>query len=305
MRNRGLIFLLCFITLTTYGQRQDTSIFKYPIQMDDVVVTAARKGWDLQGFIRRVRTDTTFYKAFRSLHIISFNAVNDIRIYDKSGKVKASLNSKTKQTVSNGCRTMQVLEEKTTGNFYNRRHQYNYYTAELYGYLFFTVGKVCGEDNTVAGMLNVKGKGQMEKSKAQLKQLMFNPGGHINGVPFMGDKAAIFDADVAKRYDFKLTSEEYEGQECYVFRAVPQKGEERNVVYKDFATWFRKSDYAIVARDYSLSFNTVVYDFDVKMKVRMEQKGKYLLPARIDYDGNWFVFIKGRERVKFTAVFSY
>jgi hypothetical protein len=284
---------------------QDTSIFKYPIQMDDVVVTATRKGWDLQGFIRRVRNDTTFYKAFRSLHIVSFNAVNDIKVYDKGGKVKASLFSKTKQNVSGGCRTMQVLEEKSTGDFYNKRHHYNYYTAELYAFLFFTVGKVCGEDNTVAGMLNVRGKGQMEKSKAQLKQLMFNPGAHIQGVPFMGDKAAIFDPDIARRYDFKLTSEVYADQDCYVFRAVPKRGEEKNIVYNDFATWFRKSDYAIMARDYSLSYSTVVYDFDVKMKVRLAQHGKHLLPERIEYDGNWYVFTKGRERIKFTAMFSY
>lgn len=302
MRNALIILLICVYTNV---EAQDTSRFKYPIQMDDVVVTATRKGWDLQGFIRRVRSDTTFYKAFRSLHIVPFSAVNDIKVYDKGGKVKASFNSKTKQTVNNGCRTMQVLEEKTTGDFYNRRHQYNYYTAELYAYLFFTVGKVCGEDNVVAGMLNVRGKGQMEKSKAQLKQLMFNPGAHIQGVPFMGDKAAIFDPDIARRYDFKLTSEVYAGQDCYVFRAVPKKGEEKNVVYNDFATWFRKSDYAILSRDYSLSYSTVVYDFDVKMKVRLNQHGKYLLPERIDYDGNWFVFTKGRERVKFTAVFSY
>ncbi len=287
-----------------YAQH-DTSKFAYPIQMDDVVVTATRSGWDLQGFIRRVRNDTTFYKAFRSLHLVPFNATNDIRVYDKHGKVEASLYSKTKQSVHNGCRSMQVLEEKTTGDFYKRRHRYNYYTAELYAYLFFTEGEVCGEDNIVAGMLDQRGKGQMEKSKFQLKQLMFNPGTHISGVPFMGDKAAIFDPDVAKRYDFKLTSEEYAGEDCYVFRAVPKKGEEKNVVYNDFATWFRKSDYAILARDYSLSYNTVVYDFDVKMRVRLLQKGNYLLPARIDYDGNWYVFTKGRERVKFTALFTY
>lgn len=303
MRNALSTILLICVYVNT--RAQDTSIFKYPIQMDDVVVTATRKGWDLQGFIRRVRSDTTFYKAFRSLHIVPFSAVNDIKVYDKGGKVKASLYSKTRQNVANGCRSMQVLEEKTTGDFFNRKHQYNYYTAELYAYLFFTVGKVCGEDNIVAGMLNLRGKGQMEKNKAQLKQLMFNPGGHIQGIPFMGDKAAIFDPDVAKRYDFKLTSETYAGQDCYVFRAVPKKEEEKNVVYDDFVTWFRKSDYAIVARDYSLSYNTAAYDFDVKMRVRLIQKGKYLLPERIDYDGNWYVFTKGRERVKFTASFTY
>ncbi len=273
--------------------------------MDDVVITATRKGWDLQGFIRRVRTDTTFYKAFRSLHLISYTALNDIKVYDKHGNVAASLYSKTRQTASNRCRSMEVLEEKTTGDFYTRRHKYNYYTAELYAYLFFTEGVVCGEDNIVAGMLNARGKGRIEKSKFQLKQLMFNPGTHIDGVPFMGDKAAIFDPDVAKRYDFKLTSEEYAGEDCYVFRAVPKPGEEKNVVYKNFATWFRKSDYAILARDYSLSYSTVVYDFDVTMRVRLTQIGNYLLPSRIDYNGNWYVFTKGRERVKFSTIFTY
>ncbi len=38
---------------------------------------------------------------------------------------------------------MEVIEEKTTGNFYDRKGDYNYYTAELYANLFFTKGTVC------------------------------------------------------------------------------------------------------------------------------------------------------------------
>lgn len=286
-------------------QRLDTSVFKYPIQMDTFVVSAARSGWDVGAFIRRVQNDTTFYKAFRSMHLVPFKATNDIKVLDNNGKVKASLFSHTRQLIVSNCRTMQVLDEKTTGNFYTLTHHYNYYTAELYAYLFFTKDTVCGEDDIVAGRLDLKGKGQLERSKAQLKQLIFNPGSHIAGVPFMGDKAAIFDPDVAKGYDFKLLSEEYDGQDCYVFKAIPKKGETSSVVYDELSTWFRKSDYSIVARDYSLSFHTLFYDFDVHMKVRTSQEGTRLLPTRIDYDGNWHVFTKKRERVRFTALFAY
>src|SRR5690606_14823624 len=117
---------------------------------------------------------------------------------------QASLYSKTKQKRHNDCRSMDVLQENVTGDFYKRKKKYNYYTAELYAYLFFTEDSVCGEDDIVAGAMEVRDKGQLEKSKYQLKQLIFNPGSKVAGVPFMGDKAAIFDPDVAKLYDFQL-----------------------------------------------------------------------------------------------------
>ena len=47
---------------------------------------------------------------------------------------------------------MDILEEKTTGDIYNKDHQFNYYTAELYGGLFFTNGSICNESNIVKGI---------------------------------------------------------------------------------------------------------------------------------------------------------
>ena len=37
--------------------------------------------------------------------------MNDIRMKDKKGKVIASLQSKTRQHVAKGCRTMEILNE--------------------------------------------------------------------------------------------------------------------------------------------------------------------------------------------------
>lgn len=302
---RNLFLILLFFAQTSIAQVRDTSIFSQPIKMDEVVVTAVRKGWDLQGFIRRVKNDTTFYKAFRSLHIVPYIATNDIRIYDKNGKVKASLHSRTRQVVDKGCRSMQVLEEKTTGDFYDSKHAYNYYTAELYAYLFFTEGKKCGENDVVAGGIKKKNGSKNESNSYKLKQLMFNPGGKVEGIPLMGSKSALFDPGIAGMYDFKLSSDEYNGEECYVFKASPKQSNIDDVVYDGFTTWFRKSDYTIVARDYSLSYKAVVYDFDVRMKVRMTHAHGKMLPVSIEYDGNWHVFTKGRERVKFVTTLSY
>jgi len=297
--------LVLFCPGKSLSQTKDTSIFALPIQLDEYTLQASRSGWDIAGFIQRIKTDTTFYKAFRTLRIVPYTATNDIRILGKDNAVTASLYSRTKQNISKGCRSMQVLEEKTTGDFYNSKRGYNYYTAELYAYLFFTPKPVCGENNVVAGTENQKGKGEMEKRKWQLKQLIFNPGSKVAGVPFAGNKAAIFEPDIARMYDFKLMLVEYEGEDCYLFTAVPKKEYKNDVVYNELSTWFRKSDYAIVARDYALSYKTWVYDFDVRMKVRLKEVNGQLLPFRISYGGNWHVATKQRERAQFTTVLNY
>ena len=305
--SRLVLILSIFIALPfiSQGQGKDTSIFSLPIQMDEYVLHASRSGWDVASFIRRVQNDTTFYKAFKTLHIVPYTSTNDIRILGKKNEIVASLFSHTKQTVNRGCRSMQVLDEKTTGDFYNKKREYNYYTAELYAYLFFTNKPVCGENNVVAGTENVKGKGEMEKRKWQLKQLIFNPGSKVAGVPFAGNKAAIFEPDVAKMYDFKLMLVEYQGEDCYFFSAIPKKEYRDDVVYNELSTWFRKSDYSIVARDYSLSYKTWVYDFDVKMKVRLKEVNGRLVPSTISYGGNWHVATKKRERSQFLSTLTF
>lgn len=306
MRVSGMvlaIIMLMGITARSYAQQYDTSsIFKEPITLDTFVI---KSGFDVHAFIRRVRSDTTFYKAFRSMHLVPYTAVNNITAYDKKGRVAAAYYSKTLQDVQSGCRTTKVLEEQTSGDFYTRKGDYNYYTAELFAYLFLTKGVVCNENDIVAGAMNEYGKGQLEKRKYELKQLIFNPGSKVSGIPFMSDRASIFDADEAKRYNFSIVKDLYDSVDCYVFRITPKKEYEHNVLYNDLTTWFRKSDYSILARNYSLSYHTLVYDFNVTMKVRTSQKGNKLYPTRIDYDGDWHVFTKKRERVKFSVAMAY
>ncbi len=75
--------------------------------------------------------------------------------------------------------------------------------------------------------LNKAGQGPNAKSEYQLKQLIFNPGAKVSGVPFMGDRASIFDPGEAEKYDFRISRETFEGQDCYVFRITPKEGFEK------------------------------------------------------------------------------
>jgi len=298
------VCLLLYLFYTPcYAQHYDTvSVFSLPVQLDSFVV---KSGFDVNTFIARIRNDTTFYKAFKSMRLVPYTAVNDITVFDKHEQVAASLHSKTRQQVNKGCRTTAIIEEHTKGHFYKRDSDYNYYTAKLFAFLFFAKEPQCNENDIVAGSLEERGNGEMEKSEYELKQLIFNPGAKVSGVPFMGSRASIFDEGESEKYNFKITREMYEGQRCYVFRIIPESGCEHKVIYNKLTTWFRESDYSIVARDYSLSYSTLVYDFDVRMKVRTKQISGKLYPTNISYDGDWHIITKKRERVKFTIAVTY
>lgn len=264
-----------------------------------------KSGFDVDAFIRRVQTDTTFYKAFKSLHFVPYTAVNNFAVYDRKGKIEATCHSKTQQVIVHHCRTTKILEQTSSGNFFNRKGGYNYYTAELFAHIFFAKDTVCNESDIVAGSLSYQGKGQLGKSEHELKQLIFNPGSRVTGIPLMGDKAAIFDPGEARKYNFKITRELHDGVDCYVFNITPRAGYEKKTVFNELTTWFRKSDYSIIARDYSLSYSTLVYDFNVTMHVRTKQINGKLYPTYIGYDGDWHIFTRKREPVKFTVAIEY
>lgn len=303
MKPAFTFILLCswFISLAQDDSSQVITL-SHETTLSEVVI---RNDLDVVRFLHRVKNDTTFYKAFRTLHILEFTSINDIRMLDKKGKMKASLFSKTRQHRENECRTMEVLEEKTTGDMY-RGKELNYYTANMYAGLFFTKGRVCNENNIVAGIeRNVKDTKGIEKHKEQLKMLFFNPGKKIPGIPFIGDRIDIFDPQQSKNYDFSIDMEEMNGQDCYVFKILPKKeltsSQRNDIVFDNITTWFNSKTMEIVARTYDLSYDTPVYDFNVHMEVKMTRAGNLLVPQLLTYNGNWKVAMKKREHSIFTA----
>ena len=301
---RGLLcFFLLLYTANSYSQdSSDIEAVRRTVNLSEVVI---RSDLNVPRFLQRIRNDSSYYKAFKNLRVLGFTSLNSIQMRDKKGAIIASLNSRTRQNRLNGCRSMDVLQEQVTGDFYDDG-EYNYYTAELYASLFFTKGTVCGETNKVSGVeRNVKDKKGVEKHKEQLKMLFFNPGKKIPGIPFIGDKLDVFDEDVAQYYDFSIDTADLDGQPAYVF-AIKRKADLRSserdkIVYDNITTWFNQKTMEIIARTYDLSYDAGVYDFNVHMDVQMQQIGGYLVPRLMRYTGNWYVLGKGRERGVFTA----
>lgn len=291
-----------FLPLLVSAQNKNDSVVYIEgkiITLSEVVVN---NKINVPAFIDRLKNDTTFYKAFRTLHIIGFTALNDIRMVNKDGDIKASARSKTRQVRNNNCRSMQVLEETTTGDIYDENKNFNYYTGEMYAGLFFTKGSICGEDNIIKGRdISTSGLSGMEKHKAQLKMLFFNPGKQINGLPFISGKTGIFDKGMEDKYDMSIDMEEHNKTSCYIFKIKAKEDKKSDVVIDEMTTWFNDKTFEIVARNYSLSYDAGVYDFNVQMQVELTKFGEFLVPSLIRYIGNWKAIFKKRERGIFTA----
>ncbi|HEX5023736.1 MAG TPA: hypothetical protein VFV68_00625 [Agriterribacter sp.] len=296
----GLLLLLLHAISLTAQQNDTVVVDKKVITLSEIII---RNHVDVPSFIEKVKNDTTFYKAFRNLRVLNYTSLNDIRMFNKKGKVKASLYSKTQQWAAGGCRHTRILEEDITGDIYDNNHQYNYYTANLYASLFFARDTICGETNIVKGVeLEVKGKSGLSKHKEQLKMLFFNPGKAIPGLPFIGSKTAIFDEDMAGLYSFNLDQAVHLGELCYVFTIRAKEGGNKNaVVIDEMTTWFSVKTFEVVARNYAMSFKAGIYDFDVQMQVEMTKVNGYLVPKLLRYTGNWDVIFKKRENGVFTA----
>lgn len=304
MKPNHLIIFLLFFPLIASAQQRD-SVIKVDqnyVTLSEVVVN---RSLDVAAFIKKIKEDTTFYKAFKNLHIIGYKAINDIRLLDKKGNIESSLKSTTRQIVKNNCREMEVIDQKTTGNFFDKNGNYNSYTASLYASWFFTNGTVCGENNIVKGTdFNASGLHGMEKHKAQLKMLFFNPGKKITGLPFISGKTAIFDDGMAENYDMKIDYEEGVNGPAYLFSIDVKPGRKDRVVIDHMTTWFDANTFEILARKYALSYDAGVYDFDVSMNIKMARIKHLLVPVLITYNGNWKAIFKKRERAIFTATLS-
>ena len=293
------------MSLMSHSWAQDTTL-----SFDNKTFTLAdaivRNNFEYKDILERIKRDTSFYKAFKTLRTIGYSSFNHIEMYDKNQKMVASLDSRTRQNKIGDCRTMDVLEEKIFGNLRDGKGEYNYVTPSLYASLFFTKGKICGETNIVKGKKRtIQGSG-IEKAKEQLKMLFFNPGEKIPGIPMIGNKLDLYDDNAHELYAYRLDYVDYHGKLAYVFEIKPKEDlgffAKDRVVVDQMITWFNPSTLEVLGRNYSLSYKAGVYDFNVQMEVEMTYTSNGLLvPKILRYKGDWDVVFKKRERGLFTA----
>lgn len=299
------IFLSSLINPTSLSAQDNEPIYQV-IQLDSVVITASRNGFDVDDFIDMVVRDSSFYEAFRNLRTADYHFQNLINIYDNKGRIKSSYKSMAHQVFNTPCRHMEETNKVIEGNFFDKHGEYEYYTAKLYDRMFFTHGTVCKSENNSEDPGAGKPKG-MEKHVSELKKLIFHPGQKAS-VPLIGNKTAIFEKDMLPYYNYTIQHDTLRHQQSYVF-TVSTKPEYQDqqtgkTVIKNLQTWFSMENFQILKRQYTLEAKTLVYQFQVAMDIDVVRVNDKYYPSYISYDGTWKVAGKKREHAKFNIHFS-
>ena len=293
------ILILC--SVHAYGQTD--SLFEYfggVVYLDSITVRASESGFDAADFIEKVKTDESFYRAFKNIRKLSYSADNEIFIKNKNEKTKAAYTSLTVQTSDGDCREMRIDREKVEGDFFKKGRDYRYYTAKLFDRVFYTDGRVCESTRAAADNKNSSGT---EKHYRELKKLIFSPGQKAD-VPFIGKKTAIFSEEMQPFYDYTITSDTYrDGTDCYIFTATakPEFKADKTVI-KHLETWFAKDNFQITARNYRLEYYGLAFDFAVEMQVDIKKIGDLYVPEKVVYDGFFDVPFKKGEYGNFTVM---
>lgn len=294
-----------FACSTVIGVRAQVDRIATKVELDEVVITAQKDGFNVEAFIQQVMDDTTFHKAFLNTRYHPHRLRSVLKVRAKDEQENATL-YRTGHLHRNGDMVwLQLDTVHESGKLRHRDSTFRYLTAEMYDEVFFPKGEIIADNTVASRKLELHRGSKLDKYKSELKKFMFDPGSEIASVPFIGHKLALFNDDMAPLYDFKISADERNGHQCWVFRAEakPEFRDGRTVI-KKMDTWFDHVTNNVIARSYRIAHSSMILDFDITIRVENTIIDGALVPTLVDYDGDWDIPMKKRELVRFVLNYS-
>lgn len=270
----------------------------------DSAINIKSKRISIETFINKIITDTSFYEAFRDMKKYSFTAENRVFTYNKKNRVEGKIYRRIFHN-NDGPYKMQFLSKQDSGKLFKKNGKYQLYTVEMFDYIFMNAYNSDFVPSAPSGS-GKKAGGSNESYKDKLKTLIFSPGRPIKGVPFIGNKTAIFTPNMRQYYDYSFFSSTYlDTIPVYKF-VVKVKPDLSNwtkdgLMIKELTTIFDKRNLQIMGRYVDMKYDNLAFDFDVQMNIELGyfDNREVLLPTKISYQGNWDIPLKAQERASF------
>ena len=301
MKKLILFFLLIIGTVHAQEYKRFNPDTVLTVQLDSAVSIIGER-INVQMFINKVTSDTSFYEAFRNMKRYSFTAENCVFTFDKKNRTEGKIYRKIFHNNS-GKYKQEVLAKQDSGKLFKRNGKYQLYTVEMFDYIFMNA---YNSDFVKAESAADEKKKGNESYKDKLKTLLFTPGKPVKGVPIIGDKTQIFSANMRQYYDYTFFNGTYlDSIPIYTFRVKVKEDlsgwTKRGLMIKELNTIFDKRNMQILGRSVDMNYGNLAFDFDVKMNIEMGyfDKGESILPTKISYQGNWDIPLKKEERASF------
>ena len=313
------VFFFLFLSQFAFAQEQ---IVK-SVLLDSVTVTGVKDGFDVDEFIHYVKTDTTFYMAFKHLRYYTHYYESELNIFNKKGKTIGTLNrwgthfsdGKKAWVVDDSIndegkifakKITRMLRKNTdsTSSVYVQiskiKNKYRYYTPEAFDEVFFST-------DTIGVSLKISdGKNENESQNMRdAKTVGFSVGNNDTEQKKggMSVKLAVFDISMQQYYDYKIDTINYKGRDCYTFSVEVKKDLSKKdlgeALIRKIVSYFDKENFNVIYREYIFSYRHWLIDLDMEIVVNMDYFNGKHIPTDIYYKGFWNVVFFKPERAEF------
>ena len=313
------VFFFLFLSQFAFAQEQ---IVK-SVLLDSVTVTGVKDGFDVDEFIHYVKTDTTFYMAFKHLRYYTHYYESELNIFNKKGKTIGTLNrwgthlsdGKKAWVVDDSIndegkifakKIIRMLRKNTdsTSSVYAQiskiKNKYRYYTPEAFDEVFFPT-------DTIGVSLKISdGKNENESQNMRdAKTVGFSVGNNDTEQKKggMSVKLAVFDISMQQYYDYKIETINYKGRDCYIFLVEVKKDlskkDLKEALIRKIVSYFDKENFNVIYREYVFSYQHWLIDLDMQVIVNMDYFNSKHIPTDIYYKGFWNVPFFKPERADF------
>jgi hypothetical protein len=301
MRRFLIAFLLLALTSQSFSQEDENRIIS-SVVLDSMVVFAGEL--TEEDFINQILSDSNFYNSFADLKFYNYVGKYDLRTYDKRSKLEGKSALIVNHEITNGIQKTQTVSQVDSGNLYKKNGEYELFTIRMFSYLFPFKGQI-----NLAKAENEADSGGIEANfREKLKKLICYPGQPIDGIPFLGDKTAIFDDKMRPFYTYEFFHATYQDTiPVYRFRCKLKdefKNGKESLLIDELTSLFEKSTFNVIARYIEMSYDKPIAKCDVKMSFELQYVGENLVAKEIEYDGFWDVPLKKKEKAYFKVTHS-
>jgi hypothetical protein len=298
---RAFQILLLFFLLLDLKQDSIAQDIVKVVSLNEITIQAVADDFDTDAFIETVKSDSTFYLAFKAMNYYPSIYHGWLKAFKKGEVEKGYVIRKAERIRSGDWMWVELLEEEEKGKIRKRNGDYKYITAEAWDEVFFPQKKRKVNMNMHKDFDKYKSLSKSEKHRMEVKQLMFNPGNEVDGIPIIGKKMGIFEEDMHQYYEYSVYTDMYKDTvTCLVFEAIAlpefQKGK---TVIKTLTTYFDQETLEVMQRQVLLSYSSMLIDFEIYIDVKNQKLNGVLLPEMIYYKGFFDVPFMKKERVEF------
>ena len=268
------------------------------IMLDSVMISAVKKGFNIQDFIHYVKHDTSFYQGFKNLRFYEHDFNSRLEVLDEDSTEIGTIKIKGNYDRFKNLLKIHRQTSQVTGKIINRRGKYRYYTPKFFEKIFYP-------KDTLEVTKISSSKNKDDKRENDAKTIIFTPGSdQTEHGGRQKRKLAIFHESMQKYYNYTISQKKYkEHIDCYVFNCKMKDSlsnkEKDEVLIRELTSYFDKKTFKVVYRKYNMKYNYWLIDLDVTVKVEMGYVNNVLIPLKINYEGNWDIPFAKREIVRF------